>query len=79
VTSKGARYGEFAQLATDHIFRYIYGHMLSAVMHRYRVTYHIGKYSGRSRPGLNRLFISAFIHSRYSIKQLFFDIRTFFN
>jgi hypothetical protein len=77
VTSEGARNGEFAQLATYHIFRNIHGHMFFAVVHRYRVAYHIGKYSGRSRPGLDRFFISVFVHSDYSFKQPFFDIRPF--
>jgi hypothetical protein len=52
VTAVQPRRREFAKLMPYHIFRYIYGNMLSSVMHGYRMTYHHGHYSRTAAPCL---------------------------
>ena len=79
VTSERTRRCKFAEFATDHIFRDIYGDVLLTVVNCDRVTDHFGENRGTSGPSFNGLTFTGRVHRIDSVHKAFFYIRAFFN
>ena len=64
---------ELSESVSYHIFCNIYGYVLTAVVHRDRVSYHLRKDRRRSGPGLYDFFVIGRVHVVDSLEELLFD------
>ena len=76
---EGTSGSKFAQLVTYHVFRNVYGNMLSAIVDRKGVADEFGENGGGARPGLHNSLFTLRIHIVYLFHQRRFDVRSFFN
>jgi hypothetical protein len=54
MTSEGPGYRKFTKFLANHVLRYQYGYMLTAVVDGNRQSNHIGQHHRTARPGLDR-------------------------
>src|SRR5882672_8051806 len=58
-----ARRGELAELVADHRLTHVDGYVLATVVHRERVTHHLGGDHRAPRPRLDDLAVTRVVHS----------------
>ena len=70
---------ELTEFMAIHVFRYINGNMLAAIMNSNRMTYEVRENRGASGPGLYNFFIVSFVESRDFLHEAFFNERALLN
>jgi hypothetical protein len=79
MTLEGTGGSELTEFVANHVFRYINGNMLAAIMNSNRMTYEVRENRGASGPGLYNFFIVSFVESRDFLHEAFCNERSLFN
>src|SRR5262249_40135001 len=77
VVPEHPRRRELAELVTDHRLRDVHGHVLAAVVHRERVTDHLGRHGAAARPRLDDFAVAGRVHRVDLLAKVLVDERAF--